>query len=181
MIVLKLISIGVVCVVVFMISSLIIDGILYGSEGCPPVEANYILFDRFVAFYNINSDKWKLENHRVSYKKNTMVNRFGCTYPSTIDTYFYFNYRDQIKYRRWLSNLEELKLKQKHLKEYQEVLECVKKDLEEFNRKNDEMMKSETEKYAKAIDDMLRIPDDGYQFKSNVAKIQRYLWEHEME
>ena len=141
---------------------------------------NQISFDRFVAFYDINPDRWDLHGDYVIYRK---------THSYFVDTVeFHFTFLERCKYKRWRKHLERLetkdreqRLKKVRLEEYQEVLECVKKDLEAFNRKNDEMMQREVEKYAKAIDDMLRIPDDGYQFKSNVAKIQRYLWEHEME
>lgn len=120
---------------------------------------NQISFDRFIAFYNINPDRWELYSDYVQYgvpKTYKFSNGQVSTYT---DKYveFYFTFKDRIKYKRWKSNRHKLKKQQEHFKEYQEVLECVKKDLEEFNRKNDEMIKHEAEKYAKAVDEVPRM------------------------
>lgn len=118
---------------------------------------NYISFDRFVAFYNINPERWDLYNDHVLYKvRKTHNNIHGFEYTLT-EKYigFHFNFIDRIKYKRWKSNRHKLKKQQEHFKEYQEVLECVKKDLEQFTHENDEMMKHEAEKYQKQVEDIL--------------------------
>ena len=120
----------------------------------------YITFDRFIAFYNINPDRWDLHYDYVRYRK---------TRSYFVDTVtFHFTFLECYKYKRWRKHLERLetkdrkqRLKKARLEEYQEVLECVKKDLEEFTRKNDEMMKRETEKYAQKVDEVPRMFDDG--------------------
>ena len=129
---------------------------------------NYITFDRFIAFYNINPDRWELYSDYVQYgvpKTYKFSNGQVSTYT---DKYveFYFTFKDRIKYKRWKSNRHKLKKQQEHFKEYQEVLECVKKDLEEFNRKNDEMIKHEAEKYAKAVDEVPRMFENKHSVKT---------------
>lgn len=118
---------------------------------------NYITFDRFVAFYNINPDRWELYDGYVQYAVPQIYKFSNGVEHTYVDKYisFHFNFKDRIKYKRWKSNRHKLKKQQEHFKEYQEVLECVKKDLEQFTRENDEMMKRETEKYQKQVEDIL--------------------------
>lgn len=145
-------------VAISLIVYLICDFIQFSSKdgygGC-----NQISFDRFVAFYNINPDRWELYDGYVQYavpQTYKFSNGVEHTYIDKCIS-FHFNFKDRIKYKRWKSNRYKLKKQQEHFKEYQEVLECVKKDLEQFTRENDEMMKCETENYAKTIDEVPRM------------------------
>ena len=93
---------------------------------------NKIKFKTFIKFYNINPDSWKLCDGYVVYRKNAAK--------------FKFNLIDFFKYTNWSEKLKHNKEIEMDIAEYQQVLEYVKCDLEEFERKNNEMLLKEAEK-----------------------------------
>ena len=98
-------------------------------------------FKTFLSFYAINPDRWRLYCDCIEYCPN--------------NTSFGFNLIDWVRYKIWKRRLNKWRTKQEHLKKYQSTLELIKKDLEKFTRENDEMMKRETEKYQKQVEDIL--------------------------
>lgn len=98
-------------------------------------------FKTFLSFYVINPDRWRLYCDYIEYRPN--------------NTSFGFNLIDWVRYKIWKMRLNKWQTKQEHLKKYQYTLELIKKDLEQFTRENDEMMKRETEKYQKQVEDIL--------------------------
>lgn len=117
-------------------------------------EYNRIKFNNFISFYNINSENWMLHNYNVAYKiiESKVVCGYGYTDSKT--TEFGFSLIDLLKYRRWKAQSEINKNKKRHLEEYQEVLDHIKKDIEKMNRKNEKMIKCEAEKIAKHATDI---------------------------
>lgn len=105
-----------------------------------------IKFKTFLSFYRINPNHWRRFDDNVEYRPN--------------HTTFGFSLFDWIRYKIWKKRLRQWERKQEHLKQYQQTLELIKKDLEEFNRENNEMMQRETEKYAKAVDEVPRMFED---------------------
>lgn len=122
---------------------------------CNPTKApNKIKFKSFVAFYELNPNKWELLDNYVIYETedkdlidgwNRRVAK-GYINPlihpaPTKKYYFSFNRKDFRKYRRFQKHVFkqkeiEAKLKEdKHnYKEYKEALEYLKQDLEEFKQ-----------------------------------------------
>lgn len=115
---------------------------------------NKMAFKSFVAFYELNPDKWELFDNCVIYKtedkdfidewkkqveKGWIDPRI---YPAPTKTYgFSFNYRDFRKYRRFrkhvfeMQEIEKQRKKDKHnYEQYQEALEYLKQDLKEFKK-----------------------------------------------
>lgn len=96
---------------------------------------NLIKFKSFKSFYNINPCKWELHIDYVNYLK-------PAGYYSYDRVKFRFNFIDYYRYRLWKYNLETQKRKAKYYKEYQDVLEEIKKDIAAFEENN----AAETEK-----------------------------------
>ena len=122
-----IIIIGVILIaaILFGLIMMIIDYpyYLYGT--------NPIKFKSFKSFYNINPCKWELHDDYVNYR-----------YYSYDRVKFRFNFIDYYRYRLWKHNLETQKRKAKYYKEYQDVLEEIKKDIAAFEENN----AAETEK-----------------------------------
>ena len=97
---------------------------------------NSIKFKSFKSFYNINPGKWELHDDYVNYLK------LGRYYYGYDRVKFRFNFIDYYRYRLWKHNLETQKRKAKYYKEYQDVLEEIKKDIAAFEENN----AAETEK-----------------------------------
>lgn len=93
--------------------------------------ANSIKFKSFKSFYNINPGKWELHDDYVNYLKP-----FEYYYNSYNRVKFRFNFIDYYRYRLWKHNLETQKRKIKDYKEYQDVLEEIKKDIAAFEKNN---------------------------------------------
>lgn len=135
------IALGIICVIGILIINCIEE--LEGKS-----DRNYITFESFISFYTINPDRWWTgRDDRVDY--HISLHNWNN------DVKLYFKPLDRRKYKRWKSEKYELAQKQKNIKEYQKVVECVQRDLEEFNRKNEQMIKVETEKYKERVGDIV--------------------------
>lgn len=146
--------------------SLLITSFIDDINSIPPY--NLITFDRFLAFYNINPDRWHLYDDEVEYERR-----------SYLTTTFQFNFTDLMRYKRWHKRLKKFeraevnrRYRDMQLKEYQAVLDCVKEDLEKFTRENDAMMKREADKYAKAVDEVPRIFEDKPATIQEISRIE---------
>ena len=76
-----------------------------------------------------------MHDNYVTYITNNASFRFGCV--------------DCIRYVVWKRQLENNRKIKEDAKQYQKTLEYIKRDLEEFNRKNEQMIKKEAEKIYK--------------------------------
>lgn len=96
-----------------------------------PNDSTKISFNTFIKFYNIAPDKWELREDYVKklFKRNGMSSYF---YEKKS---FYFPFRDYLKYQSWYNK----KIKEKQQNYNNEVLtqliEEVKKELDEYNEK----------------------------------------------
>ena len=126
----------------------IIDDILTAHDIAP----NKMRFNSFVAFYELRPDKWKLFKGYVVYEtedkdlidewreqvKNGNV--WGLLKPTKIYK-FSFCYKDFWRYRRFCKHIakmqeieEKYKEDKRNYEQYQEALEYIKQDLEQFKQ-----------------------------------------------
>jgi len=93
---------------------------------------NHISFNRFLNLRKINPDKWYLGNHIVIYKT----------------TNFSFGLISYFKYKIWKYKLDKCEEKMRAYKAQQEVINDIKKDIEEFKAKNEKEMKQGLDKIS---------------------------------
>ena len=114
-------------------------------------EANNIIkFRSFLAFYQVNPNKWKLKEGFVIYRykitDNNYYSDFMCSiYPAYNEYCFRFNLIDFVRYSIWKA-AKDRKVRQnareqaykiqlaQDVREYEEFIECMKQDLEQFKQ-----------------------------------------------
>lgn len=129
----------------------VIIGVPYGFFiGIPYSESkqeanNIIKFRSFLAFYQVNPNKWELEEAFVIYRyKITDDNYYSAAYNEYC---FRFNLIDFVRYFIWKASKDrkerqnareqayKIQLAQ-DVREYEEFIECMKRDLEQFKQSN---------------------------------------------
>ena len=98
-----------------------------------------IKFNSFISFYNINPNRWELNDSTVFFRTKQK------SYPYSSDyqyTKFKFNLIDTIKYKHWKRQKSKNDKILKDCEEYQKVLEIIKQDIQatqqESSRLNNE-------------------------------------------
>ena len=143
----------------------LICGIVSDSDYCNHITTNgtQISFRTFKAMYDIKPEAWELEEAKIVYKKPhyTVLNRLdGTPYNMWLCDdryYFYFNFRDYCKYRKFLSHLEYLKIQKIECERMKEITNCFKEDIEEYKKAHEE----------EVIKKLKEINQIGYEIKSN--------------
>lgn len=137
----------ILCVIIVVPYGLFI-GIPYSES---KREANNVIkFSSFLAFYQVNPNKWKLEEEFVIYRYKITYDGyysdFMCPiYPSYNEYRFRFNLIDFVRYSIWKAskdrkarqNVREQAYKiqlAQDVREYEEFIECIKQDLERFKQ-----------------------------------------------
>lgn len=87
-----------------------------------------IKFNSFISFYNINPDRWELNNATVWFKIKVEDNYPFPAYEKHIK--FKFNLIDTIKYKHWKRQKIKNDIILKNCEEYQKVLEIIKQDIQ---------------------------------------------------
>lgn len=99
-----------------------------------------IKFNSFISFYNINPDRWELNNATVWFKIKVEDNYPFPAYEKHIK--FKFNLIDTIKYKHWKRQKIKNDIILKNCEEYQKVLGIIKQDIQvtqqESSRLNNE-------------------------------------------
>lgn len=127
--------IGMTCVV------LLFMWIIWLDE--QPNDAIYIKFKTFVSFYNINPDRWKLDDSNVVFMKE----RYCCV----SDRIFYkFHFIDYYRYIHWHKKLIKQKKLQKEMNDMNEMIRIVKSDIAKLEAESQANMQSA----AKSIRDI---------------------------
>ena len=86
-----------------------------------------IKFNSFISFYNINPNRWELNDSTVFFRTKQK------SYPYSSDyqyTKFKFNLIDTIKYKHWKRQKSKNDKILKDCEEYQKVLEIIKQDIQ---------------------------------------------------
>ena len=107
-----------------------------------------IKFNSFISFYNINPDRWELNDSTVFFRTKQK------SYPYSSDyqyTKFKFNLIDTIKYKHWKRQKIKNDIILKNCEEYQKVLEIIKQDIQA------------------AQNESVRLSNDGLDILRNVA------------
>ena len=87
-----------------------------------------IKFNSFISFYNINPNRWELNNATVWFKIKVEDN---CPFPAhEKHIKFKFNLIDTIKYKHWKRQKIKNDIILKNCEEYQKVLEIIKQDIQ---------------------------------------------------
>lgn len=134
---------GVVAVVVILFVFAILFAIFIGIPLCCIIhwdnvkewqQTKKLKFDTFLNFYNVAPYKWRLDTITVEYKTDT-----GRTYYSySLFENFRFSIIDTIRYYLWHKRDIKREKTQKQNEEMAEFLEHIKKDIEEFQAKNEQ-------------------------------------------
>lgn len=111
----------VVCVILFIL--------LMHWLVCQPDNAIYIKFNSFVSFYNINPDRWSLNDDSVDFVRE----RHFC-YSNYI--YYKFYLIDFYRYKHWHKKLIKQEKLQKEINNMNEMIRIVKSDLTKFEAEN---------------------------------------------
>ena len=108
-----------------------------------PNDAIYIKFKTFVSFYNINQDRWELDDSNVVFIKE----RYYCV----SDRIFYkFHFIDYYRYIHWHKKLIKQKKLQKEMNDMNEMIRIVKSDIAKLEAESQANMQSA----AKSIRDI---------------------------
>lgn len=146
--------------IIFIICGIISDND-YGNHIV--VNGTKISFKTFKAMYDIKPEAWELEKTRIVYKKphyTTLSRIDGTPYKMSLHDdryYFFFSFRDYCKYRKFLSQLEDLKIQKIEYEKIKKITEHFKEDIEEYK-------KTHEEEVAKKLKEINQI---GYEIKSN--------------
>lgn len=87
-----------------------------------------IKFNSFISFYNINPDRWELNNATVCFRIKVEDNSPFPAYEKHIK--FKFNSIDTIRYKHWKNQKSKNDKILKECEEYQKVLEIIKQDIQ---------------------------------------------------
>lgn len=105
---------------------------------CQPNNAIYIKFNSFVSFYNINPDRWSLNDDSVDFIKEK---HFGYSYY----IYYKFHLIDFYRYKHWHKKLIKQEKLQKEINNMNEMIRIVKSDLAKFEAENQAKTQSAAE------------------------------------
>ena len=116
-----------VCVILFIL--------LINWLTCRPNDAIYIKFNSFISFYNINPDRWSLNDGSVDFIKEKQF-----CYSNYI--YYKFHLIDFYRYKHWHKKIIKQKKLQKEMNNMNEMIRIVKSDLAKFEEENQVKMQS---------------------------------------
>ena len=125
---------GVCVILLFMLLNWLID---------QPDNAIYIKFNSFISFYNINPDRWRLNDDSVDFVKK----RIYCSYDYI---YYKFHFIDFYRYKHWHKKLIKQKRLQKEMNDMNEMIRIVKSDIAKLEAESQANMQSA----AKSIRDI---------------------------
>ena len=117
---------GVCVILLFMLLNWLID---------QPDNAIYIKFNSFISFYNINPDRWRLNDDSVDFVKE----KFYC-YSDYI--YYKFHFIDFYRYKHWHKKLIKQKKLQKEMNDMNEMIRIVKSDIAKLEAESQANMQS---------------------------------------
>lgn len=100
-----------------------------------------ITFDSFKSFYQVNPERWKLDDYSVACIKPSYYSYM------THYIWFKFNYIDSIRYRWFKYNIKRNNQSAQATENYNDMINIVKADIAAFEKKN----KEETEKMLNEI------------------------------
>ena len=109
-----------------------------------PNNAIYIKFNSFVSFYNINPDRWNLDDGSVNFVKE----RYCCS--SNHYIFYKFHFIDFYRYKHWHKKLIKQKRLQKEMNDMNEMIRIVKSDIAKLEAESQANMQSA----AKSIRDI---------------------------
>lgn len=99
-----------------------------------PNDAIYIKFNSFVSFYNINPDRWSLNDDSVDFVKEIRY----YSYSNCI--YYKFHLIDFYRYKHWHKKLIKQEKLQKEINDMNEMISIIKTDIAKFEEENQAKM-----------------------------------------
>ena len=113
-----------VLTVILFIATLLIMWLVWLFE--KPVNAIYIRFKTFISFYNINPDRWELDDACVLFKKDEW---YDCIR-------YKFHFIDYYRYRHWYEKIIKQRSLQKEVNDMSEMIRIIKSDIAKFEEEN---------------------------------------------
>lgn len=120
------ICVGVCVILFFMWINWLID---------QPNNAIYIKFNSFVSFYNINPDRWRLDDDNVDFVKERSCWSADCIY-------YKFHFIDFYRYKHWHKKLIKQKRLQNEIDNMNEMIRIVKSDIAKLEAESQANMQS---------------------------------------
>ena len=117
---------GVCIILLFMLLNWLID---------QPDNAIYIKFNSFISFYNINPDRWRLNDDSVDFVKE----KFYC---SSDYISYKFHFIDFYRYKHWHKKLIKQKKLQEEMNDMNEMIRIVKSDIAKLEAESKANMQS---------------------------------------
>ena len=117
-----IIFIGILVVLSFCVSMIYLI-IEYFTEKC----GAKLKFKSFKRFYNINPDRWDLDDASVACKCKCNTNSWNVT-----KEYFYFGIVDHIRYKFWKRNLDKRDKEKAHAQSTARMINSVREDIQKI-------------------------------------------------
>lgn len=109
-----------------------------------PVNAIYIRFKTFTSFYNINPDRWELDDAYVTFIKDKYYSHI----------FYKFHFIDYYRYRSWYKKLIKQKRLQKEMNDISEMIHIIKSDISKFEEENQRQIEKATNNIKEIISRM---------------------------
>lgn len=100
-----------------------------------PRNSQFIKFKSFLSFYNINPDRWSLENDYVEFFKTEYY-----SYGSAIR--YKFNFIDYYRYLHWHKRQKKREKLKKEMDNINKMIQIIKKDIAKLEEENQVNMQS---------------------------------------
>ena len=101
-----------------------------------PNNAIYIKFNSFVSFYNINPERWNLDDGSVNFVKE----RYCCS--SNHYIFYKFHFIDFYRYKHWHKKLIKQKRLQKEIHNMNEMIRIINSDIAKLEAESQANMQS---------------------------------------
>ena len=111
---------------------------------CQPNNAIYIKFNSFISFYNINPDRWSLDDDSVDFIKE----KHFC-YSNYI--YYKLHFIDYYRYKHWHKKIIKQRNLQKEMNDMSEMIRIIKSDLAKFEEENQRQIEQATNNIKEII------------------------------
>lgn len=117
-----------ICIISICYIAILIAMVINALDSMSTEDRIKIEFNSFISFYNINPDRWELNNATVCFRIKVEDNSPFPAYEQRIK--FKFNSIDTIRYKHWKNQKSKNDKILKGWEEYQKVLEIIKQDIQ---------------------------------------------------
>lgn len=99
---------------------------LEGSKCVNFSAEGYIKFKSFIAFYNVNPDRWELNDSYIRFCRNSY----------SLGDKYCFKFIDFYRYKLWKREKYKHATSIRSVKKYQEMIDILKQDIADYEKRN---------------------------------------------